>query len=106
MAATCCFGVAFFALNSFSITCVMRLPGMTPFAASAAISLMTACGSLLAILIPYLLQFLSDLVGLRAGLFLLGTLLLPVLMAAAFLPRKFEEASCCRQTLAKGELGL
>ena len=80
--AICGFGASYFAINSLCVTCVMRIPGITPFVASAGISMMSACGSLLALIIPTVQQFLTAQLGAQTAFLLLGSLLLPALWGA------------------------
>ena len=83
MGAICCFGASYFALNSLCFTCVMHLQGITPFTASAGIALMTACGSLFAIFVPNVQQFLYDCFGLQGAFVIFGALLLPAFLGTA-----------------------
>lgn len=87
MIAICCFGASYFALSTFCSTTTMRQPHMTPLVASAATSLMSACGSLLAIIVPQVQEALSGAFGLKAAIAALGILFIPAYIGAVALPK-------------------
>lgn len=89
IAATCCFGAAYLAISSFSTTMIMRLPDIKPLEASAGVSLMNACGSLVAIAVPSVQQFFIDKVGMKGAMLAFAVLFVPSIAGMLSLPKTF-----------------
>ena len=82
--AVAAFGASYTAMSAYYSTTIMHLPQLTPLAAGAGVSLMSAFGSLLALLVPSIQEGLADIWGLEAAMSLFAVLFIPALLGMAF----------------------
>lgn len=89
MVAICIFGVVYYIVSTFCATIVMRLEEIDPLVASAGVSCMNAYGSLLALLVPAINQFLVKKWGVQNALALFLVLFIPAILGGVSLPQIF-----------------